>query len=75
MNKMFSNSSPYHYNYGGLPSEIVNLTYEELIEFQTKLISNLNQQYSHWTGYVYHFTHIENAVQILKSMSILSIQI
>ena len=44
---------------------------QELIEFQTELTTKLNQQYSHWKGYIYHFSHIENAVKILKSMSIL----
>jgi Zn-dependent M16 (insulinase) family peptidase len=33
MNKIFNAPSPYHYNYGGLPSEIINLTYDELLEF------------------------------------------
>ena len=45
---------------------------EELATFTSKLIISLNQQYSKWKGYIYHFTHLENAVSILKSASILS---
>ena len=30
------------------------------------LLAGLEAQHSDWTGYVYHFTHLENAVQILS---------
>ena len=45
---------------------------EELEAFTLKLTSKLNQKKSNWKGYIYHFTHLENAVSILKSASILS---
>ncbi|MEA5604655.1 DarT ssDNA thymidine ADP-ribosyltransferase family protein [Nostoc sp. UHCC 0252] len=44
---------------------------QELAAFTSKLITSLNQQKSDWRGYIYHFSHIENAVSILKSASIL----
>ena len=40
--------------------------------FTLELLKNLNSQCSPWKGYIYHFTHVENAANILKSHSILS---
>jgi hypothetical protein len=36
-------------------------------EFAEKLLAGLERQYSYWKGYIYHFTHVENAVSILQS--------
>jgi len=36
-------------------------------EFAEKLLAGLERQHSHWKGYIYHFTHVENAVSILQS--------
>jgi hypothetical protein len=35
--------------------------------FATRLIAGLECQHSYWKGYIYHFTHVENAVSILQS--------
>ncbi|MGB8686346.1 MAG: DUF4433 domain-containing protein [Microcoleus sp.] len=36
-------------------------------EFAEMLLARLECQYSYWKGYIYHFTHVENAVSILQS--------
>jgi ssDNA thymidine ADP-ribosyltransferase, DarT len=36
-------------------------------EFAEKLLAGIERQYSYWKGYIYHFTHVENAVSILQS--------
>ena len=38
----------------------------EIEEFTSILLTKLDSQYSQWKGYVYHFTHVENAVSILQ---------
>ena len=38
----------------------------EIEEFTSILLTGLDSQYSQWKGYVYHFTHVENAVSILQ---------
>lgn len=38
--------------------------------FTLELLKNLNSKLSPWKGYIYHFTHVENAANILKSHSI-----
>lgn len=35
-------------------------------------IDKIEQQYSHWKGYIYHFSHIDNAVEIIKNRKIQS---
>ena len=45
---MFKHPSPYHFNYGGLPSEITNLSYDELVEFQKLYYSPSN---AHFVSY------------------------
>ncbi len=45
---------------------------QELEEFASQLQIGLNRQNSIWQGYTYHFTHIENAVSILKTEKILA---
>jgi hypothetical protein len=35
--------------------------------FAEMLLAGLECQHSHWKGYIYHFTHVENAVSILRS--------
>lgn len=35
-------------------------------------IDKIEQQYSHWKGSIYHFSHIENAVEIIKNKKIQS---
>ncbi len=50
----------------------LNRTPEELEEFTLKLQAGLNNQYSSWKGYIYHFTHIENAVSILTNEKLLA---
>ena len=35
--------------------------------FAEMLLAGLERQHSHWKGYIYHFTHVENAVSILQS--------
>jgi len=44
----------------------------ELEAFAQILITGLASQRSSWKGYIYHFTHIENAVSIIKSESLLA---
>ncbi len=39
---------------------------QEIEEFAKMLLTGLDSQYSQWKGYVYHFTHVENAVSILE---------
>ena len=41
-------------------------------DFATKLTRMLGRQNSVWKGYVYHFTHLENAARILRDRTILS---
>ncbi len=38
--------------------------------FTSKLLSQLNNQNSEWKEYIYHFTHVENAVSILNRGSL-----
>jgi hypothetical protein len=35
--------------------------------FAEMLLAGLERQHSDWKGYIYHFTHVENAVSILQS--------
>jgi hypothetical protein len=35
--------------------------------FAEMLLAGLECQHSYWKGYIYHFTHVENAVSILQS--------
>ncbi len=35
-------------------------------------IDKIEQQYSHWKGSIYHFSHIDNAVEIIKNRKIQS---
>ena len=35
-------------------------------------IDKIEQQYSQWKGHIYHFSHIENAVEIIKNRTIQS---
>lgn len=37
-----------------------------------RFVYNLKKQYSNWAGYVYHFTHLTNALEIIKSRKIAS---
>jgi len=37
-----------------------------------KFIDNIEQQYSGWKGYIYHFSHIDNAVKIIRDRKIKS---
>lgn len=37
-----------------------------------RFIYNLKAQHSNWRGFIYHFTHITNAVNVINSMKILS---
>ena len=37
-----------------------------------KFCFNLKKRESKWSGYIYHFTHITNAIEVLKSQKILS---
>ncbi len=32
-----------------------------------KFLKRIDQQYSNWKGYIYHYAHIDNAVKIIKS--------
>ncbi len=41
-------------------------------DFATKLVRMLDRQESPWKGYIYHFTHLENAARILRDQAILS---
>lgn len=45
---------------------------DELTAFARMLLEGLARQHSHWKGYIYHFTHIENAASIIKSESLLA---
>ena len=40
--------------------------------FAEMLTKGLECQYSYWKGYIYHFTHVENAVSILQSEQVQS---
>ena len=44
----------------------------EIKSFSEKLIELLTLYQSPWAGYIYHFTHLENAVNILKNKKIQS---
>ncbi|MFC2084010.1 DarT ssDNA thymidine ADP-ribosyltransferase family protein [Bacteroidota bacterium] len=44
----------------------------EVKSFKEKLVELLSLSTSPWSGYVYHFTHLENAVEIVKQKKILS---
>lgn len=44
----------------------------EMQEFANALLNRLEQQKSSWQGYIYHFTHVENAASILNGGSLLS---
>ncbi|MHC5202479.1 DarT ssDNA thymidine ADP-ribosyltransferase family protein [Myroides sp. LJL119] len=37
-----------------------------------RFVYNLKKQRSNWAGYVYHFTHLKNAIDIIKKCQILS---
>ena len=37
-----------------------------------RFVYNLKKQHSNWAGFVYHFTHLENAIDIIKNRQILS---
>ena len=39
---------------------------QDIEEFAKMLLTGLESQDSQWKGYVYHFTHVENAVSILE---------
>lgn len=45
---------------------------EEFEQFAKKLVEELNRQDSAWKGYIYHFTHVENAASILQDKKLLS---
>ncbi|MEA5517038.1 DarT ssDNA thymidine ADP-ribosyltransferase family protein [Nodularia sp. UHCC 0506] len=47
-------------------------TPEDIEEFSRKLQAGLNRQNSSWKGYIYHFTHLENAVSILTGEKLLA---
>ncbi|WP_265271084.1 DUF4433 domain-containing protein [Nostoc sp. KVJ3] len=47
-------------------------TPEEIEEFARKLQVGLNRQNSSWKGYIYHFTHVENAVSILTGEKLIA---
>lgn len=40
---------------------------EKFEAFKNMLLQGLNQQESLWQGYIYHFTHVENAASILRN--------
>ncbi|MCA0387086.1 MAG: DUF4433 domain-containing protein [Bacteroidetes bacterium] len=40
--------------------------------FDEKLLELINAQTSPWKGYIYHFTHLENAIKIIKMSKIKS---
>ncbi|MBD2504116.1 DarT ssDNA thymidine ADP-ribosyltransferase family protein [Anabaena azotica] len=44
----------------------------EIEEFALKLQTGLNHQNSDWKGYIYHLTHVENAVSILTDEKLLA---
>lgn len=37
-----------------------------------RFVYNLKKQHSNWAGYVYHFTHLTNALEIIKNRQIFS---
>lgn len=39
---------------------------------KTQFLIKIDEQYSQWKGYIYHFTHLSNAVKIIKEMAIKS---
>ncbi len=41
-------------------------------DFRSKLLQLLNSQNSRWKGYIYHYTHLENAAQILQDRLLLN---
>lgn len=45
---------------------------EEFQQFARKLLENLDCQTSAWKGYIYHFTHVENAASILREQKLFS---
>ncbi|KYC43043.1 hypothetical protein WA1_13150 [Scytonema hofmannii PCC 7110] len=45
---------------------------QEQEAFARVLLDGLNRQSSSWKGYIYHFTHIENAVSILQGERLLA---
>lgn len=47
-------------------------TAEEVEEFADKLQAGINRQNSVWKGYIYHFTHVENAFSILTDEKLLA---
>lgn len=44
----------------------------EIKSFEDKLIELINAQQSKWKSYIYHFTHLENAVSIINTKKIKS---
>lgn len=44
----------------------------EFEEFSKELLEGLASQSSAWKGYIYHFTHVENAASILRDQRLLS---
>ena len=69
----------YHWDYYHLKDNI-SLSLEtrrkvhEIIESvpELQLYFNLREYRNEWSGYIYHFTHVTNAVEIIKSGKILS---
>lgn len=50
-----------------------NYVAEEINKNPTlNFIDKIEQQYSHWKGSIYHFSHIDNAVEIIKNRKIQS---
>lgn len=45
---------------------------QENLSFEEKLLQLINHSNSPWRGFIYHFTHLENAISILKQKKILS---
>ncbi|MDV3001126.1 MAG: hypothetical protein N5P05_002732 [Chroococcopsis gigantea SAG 12.99] len=43
---------------------------DEIKAFSEILLDGLSRQDSYWKGYIYHFTHIENAVSIIRDQSL-----
>lgn len=68
----------YYFNTPEIQAKIINenssyFNVNEAKDFRAKLIQLLNISYSDWgNGFVFHFTHIENAIQIINSRRILS---
>ncbi|MUG92955.1 DUF4433 domain-containing protein [Scytonema sp. UIC 10036] len=50
----------------------VERSQQEQEAFARVLLDGLNRQSSSWKGYIYHFTHIENAVSILQGERLLA---